>query len=242
MGGFENSECDPFQSQTCGVVYKLTPSNGSWTESVLYSFKGGSDGGNPYSGVILDQAGSFYGTTYLDGLSNFGTVFQLTCGAGRCTNTVLHSFTNGGDGGSPIGGLISDQSGNLYGVGSDGGTGGAGTVFELSPSGDSWTFTVLYNFTSPLGGQCGPRAGLFIDPVGNLYGTTYCDGAYGYGNVFELSPSNGGWTYKDLYDFRGGNDGKNPISNVSLHPNGKLYGTTSVGGTEGFGVVWELTP
>src|SRR5208282_382463 len=117
MGGLKNSDCDPFQSQTCGVVYKLTPSNGAWTESVLYSFKGGSDGGNPYSGLILDQAGNFYGTTYIGGLSGFGTVFQLTCGSGGCTNNVLHDFTNGGDGGSPIGGLIF-QSGNLYGVGS----------------------------------------------------------------------------------------------------------------------------
>jgi uncharacterized repeat protein (TIGR03803 family) len=127
-------------------------------------------------------------------------------------------------------------------VGSDGGTGGDGTVFELSPSGNGWTFTVLYNFVSPLGGECGPRAGLVMDGSGNLYGTTYCDGVSGHSNVFEVSPSNGGWAYKDLYDFTGGNDGKSPISNVLLHPNGKLYGTTSVGGTEGFGVVWELTP
>jgi len=242
MGGLKNSDCDPFQSQTCGVVYKLTPSNGAWTESVLYSFKGGSDGGNPYSGLILDQAGNFYGTTYIGGLSGFGTVFQLTCGSGGCTNNVLHDFTNGGDGGSPIGGLIF-QSGNLYGVGSDGGTGGDGTVFELSPSGSGWTFTVIYNFTSPEGAQCGPRAGLSMDAAGNLYGTTYCDGVSGYGNVFELiALKGGGWMYKDLHDFSGGNDGKNPISSVLLHPNGKLYGTTSVGGTEGFGVVWELTP
>ena len=241
MGGLGNSNCDPHQSQTCGVVYKLTPSNGSWTESVLYSFKGGSDGGNPYAGVTSDPAGNFYGTTYLGGLPNFGTAFQLTCGAGGCTENVLHSFTNGGDGGSPIGRLILDQSGNLYGVGSDGGTGGDGTIFELSPSGDSWTFTVLYNFTSPEGAQCGPWAGLSMDAGGNLYGTTYCDGVHGHGNIFELSPSGGGWTYKDLYDFTGGSDGGSPISSVLLHSNGKLYGTTSIGGTQGFGVVWELT-
>jgi uncharacterized repeat protein (TIGR03803 family) len=226
----------------CGTVYKLMPSNDGWTKSILYNFMAGSDGEMPSAGVIFDQAGNLHGTTYEGGVGKFGTVFQLTCGVGGCTNNVLHSFTNGGDGGSPVGGLILDQSGNLYGAGSDGGTGGDGTVFELSPSGDSWTFAVLYNFTSPLGGQCGPRAGLVMDAAGNLYGTTFCDGAYGYGNVFELSPSNGGWTYWDLYDFTGGNDGKNPISNVLLHSNGKLYGTTSVGGTQGFGVVWELTP
>ena len=232
----------------CGTVYQLTPSNGGWTKSVLYNFMAGSDGKMPYAGVIFDQAGNLYGTTYEGGVGNFGTAFQLTCGAGGCTDNVLHSFTNGGDGGSPIGGLIFDQSGNLYGAGSDGGTGGDGTVFELSPSGGGWTFSVLYNFTSPIGAQCGPWAGLVMDAAGNLYGTTYCDGVYGHGSVFELSPSGRGWTYKDLHDFTGGSDGGSPISNVVFDANGNLYGTASGGGNlscnngSGCGVVWEITP
>ena len=226
----------------CGTVYKLTPSNGGWTKSILYDFMGGNDGEMPYAGIVFDQAGNLYGTTYEAGVGNFGTAFQLTCGAGECTDNVLHSFTNGGDGGSPIGGLIFDQSGNLYGTGSDGGTGGDGAVFELSPSGDSWTFSVLYNFTSPIGAQCGPWARLVMDATGNLYGTTYCDGVHGHGNIFELSPSGSGWTYKDLYDFTGGSDGGSPISNVVIGANGNLYGTTSVGGAQNVGVVWELTP
>jgi uncharacterized repeat protein (TIGR03803 family) len=248
-GGLSNSSCDPFQTQTCGMVYQLTPAGSGYTESVLYSFKGGSgDGGNPYAGVVRDRSGNFYGTTYTGGTAGFGTVYQLTCGGGGCTDTILHSFTNGADGGSPFAGLIFDASGNMYGVAGDGGTGGDGTVFELSPSGGGWTFTVIYNFTSPEGGQCGPRAGLTMDTAGNLYGTTYCDGAKGYGNVFKLSPASGGWTYKNLYDFKGGTDGKNPISTVLIHPNGKLYGTALGGGdpncnpTFGCGVVWELTP
>jgi uncharacterized repeat protein (TIGR03803 family) len=247
-GGLSNGECD-HQTQTCGVLYKLTLANGAWTESILYSFKGGpGDGGNPTSSLNADQAGNLYGTTYTGGTANFGTVYQMTCDSGGCTDTILHNFTNGADGGSPIGGLIFDPSGNMYGVGSDGGTGGDGNVFELSPSGGGWTFTVLYNFTSPSGGECGPRAGLTMDSAGNLYGTTYCDGVTGYGNVFELIPSNGGWTYKDLYDFKGGTDGRNPISTVLIHPNGNLYGTASGGGDPncnppfGCGVVWELTP
>jgi hypothetical protein len=81
-----------------------------------------------------------------------------------------------------------------------------------------------------------------MDATGNLYGTTYCDGTYAFGNVFTLILSNGGWTYKDLYDFTGGNDGDHPTSNVTLHSNGKLYGTAVSGGLNGYGVVWEITP
>ncbi len=81
-----------------------------------------------------------------------------------------------------------------------------------------------------------------MDGVGNLYGTTYCDGAYGYGNVFKLTPSGAGWTYTSLHDFTGGRDGGIPISNVAFDTNGNLYGTTRAGGSQGFGVVWEITP
>ncbi len=226
-----------------GVVYELSPSG---SVSVLYSFTG-PDGRNPANGVISDSSGNLYGTTYDGGRIGYGTVFQLSQQTGE---SLLHSFTNGSDGGDVYAGLVFDVSGNgnLYGATSNSPNGG-GTVFELTPSGDSWIYTLIYSFShSGTAVDCGPWASLVMDTAGNLYGTTYCDGAFGYGNVFELSPFNGGWTYTDLYDFCAlgppCSDGGNPISVVTLDRsgNGTLYGTASTGGSQGVGVVWKLTP
>jgi uncharacterized repeat protein (TIGR03803 family) len=222
-----------------GTVYEMTGSGSNWTESVLYSFAG-TDGNAPYAGVIFDSAGNLYGTTYYGGLDSYGTVFELTKSIGW-TESCINSFRNGSDGSYPWAGLIFDQSDSkLYGATSDGGTGGGGTVFELTPGANcNWTLKTLYSFTG--GYQCGPRGTLFMDPSSsNLYGTTYCDGKYGFGNIWELIYPN--WTYKDLYDFTGANDGGNPISNVVFDANGNLYGTTYGGGSQGVGVVWEITP
>ena len=222
-----------------GIVYQLKPSGGGWTDNILYAFSG-PDGAYPNSGVIFDSAGNVYGTAYGGGPFTYGAVFQLVSSAGWAQN-LIYSFRNLDDGGYPAAGLIFDQAGNLYGASSNGGTGGGGTIFELSPGvGGTWTFTVLYSFAG--GYQCGPWGALVMDTVGNLYGTTACDGKYGFGDVFELSPGSGGWTYTNLYDFTGGTDGANPISNVLLHPNGKLYGTASAGGSQGLGAVWEIAP
>ena len=226
-----------------GLVFGLTPSNGGWTESVLYSFCGGNDGEFPFSGVILDEAGNLYGTTVLSGDGGcgegcWGTVYQLTPpGAGWKENT-LYTFQDGTDGAEPYGGLIFDASGNLYGTTLLGGSGYGGTVFELSPAGGSWTFAVVYAFI----GSGGPYSSLAMDGTGSLYGTTYLDGAYGQGNVFKLTPSSGGWTYASLYDFTGGNDGAYPMGSPVLDKNGNIYGTTSAGGANGKGVVFEITP
>jgi len=86
-----------------------------------------------------------------------------------------------------------------------------------------------------------------MDSAGSLYGTTYNDGAYGYGSAFKLTPSGSGWTFTDLHDFTGGSDGGNVWSNLVLDANGKdqevnLYGTTFSGGANGYGVVFEITP
>lgn len=216
---------------TCGVVFKLTHSGGSWTESVLYSFTGGNDGGNPYSGVIFDSAGDLYGTAYLGGASSLGTVYQLIPSGSGWTEKTLTDFSGGG--GSPIGGLTFDAQSNLYGTGFVG-----GTVFELMPSGGSWIYSLLYVF----GGFDGPFGSLTLDGAGNLYGTNATGGAYDLGFVFKLTPSNGRWTLTDLYDFTGGNDGGFPVSNAILDAKGNLYGTTFLGGTDNLGVVWEIAP
>jgi len=231
----------------CGVVFKLTPSSGSWTEKVLYQFSGGADGATPFAPVILDKAGSLYGTTYAGGNLaceagyGCGAVFQLTpSGAGWLENT-LYSFQEESDGAFPYAGLTFDQSGNLYGAVSDGGASGGGTAFELMPSGGSWTEALLYSFTGIPGQQGGPHASLVMDKGGDIYGTTEWDGAYGYGAVFKLTFSGGDWTYTALHDFAGGNDGAFPTGGVLLDANGNLYGT-AVGGAYGEAVVWEITP
>jgi len=226
-----------------GTAYKLTPSGSGYTESIIYGFGGGNDGVGPHNGLVFDSAGNLYGTTVQGGANGDGTVFQLVLGESGWTESVLYSFSNGSAGVDPFAGLIFDQSGNLYGAASDGGTAGQGTAFELTPSDGSWTYSVLYSFTAPPGGfQCGPYSNLVMDKAGNLYGTTRCAGANGLGSVFKLTLSGGSWTYSALHDFTGGSDGGYPLSNVIFDTAGNLYGTASTGGSHGDGVVWEITP
>jgi len=224
-----------------GLVYELTQSGGTWTKTDLYAFAGGADGEFPESGLIFDLAGNLYGTTFSGGTNNVGTIYQLTHSGSGWTENTLHEF--GGDG-NPTATLISDSSGNLYGAASNGGTGGGGTVFEMTPSGGNWGYNVLNNFTG--GYEAGPAAKLIMDANGNLYGTTYSDGKYKYGSVFELTPNGDGtWTEIDLYDFCAGgspcSDGANPWSNLVFDAGG-IYGTASVGGTNGDGVIFKITP
>jgi uncharacterized repeat protein (TIGR03803 family) len=235
---------------SCGVVFQLTPaSGGGWTETVLYEFTGGADGGTPYDSLVIDSDGNLYGTTNVGGASNMGTVFELSPGSnGSWTETVLHSFAGGSDGASPRAGLILKQN-KLYGTTMLGGTGTqcgpfggpCGTVFELTRSKAGWTEKVLHSFT---GGSDGgyPYAGLTLDKVGNLYGTTFQNGTNGCGTVFELKHGKGTWTENTLYEFTGGNDGKASYGGVIFDPEGDLYGATSQGGSGGGGTVFELTP
>ena len=125
------------------------------------------------------------------------------------------------------------------------GPGNGGTVYELSAG--SWNYSVLYAFT----GGSGPDESLTMDAAGNIYGTTWGDGTNFFGNVFKLAPSANGWVYTDLYDFTGGSDGANPVSNVVIDTQGNLYGTASNGGdnsrcvrtyNRGCGTVWKITP
>jgi uncharacterized repeat protein (TIGR03803 family) len=221
-----------------GTVFQLTHSGGNWTQSVLYSFTGGSDGSLPTSGLLFDKAGNLYGTTYAGGLF-YGTVFQLTPSGSGWMEDAIYEFQGGDDGGRPQAGLISDTSGNLYGATSTYGPSGNGTAFELTLSQGGWKFSVLYGFAGVFGG---PRGNLVMDATGNLYGTTYGGGANGVGSVFKLTLSNGTWTYTSLHDFTGGTDGAYPYSNLVFDANGNLYGTASSGGANRKGVVFEITP
>ncbi len=221
-----------------GTVYELAPSGNGYTESVLYSFSG-SGGRFPYAGLVFDDKGNLFGTTFAGGSDDYGTVFELTYVVGvGWTEKVLYDFEYF-DGDAPVGGLIFDSSGNLYGTTAGGGRFcGAVTVFELSPSGDTWTHKLLHSF----GCDADPVATLSMDGAGNLYGTTVRDGIYNSGIVFKLSNTENGWVYTSLHDFGGGSDGWGPIGGVAIDTDGTLYGTTSEGGDHGWGVVWMIKP
>ena len=222
-----------------GNVYELKPSNGSWTQSVLHSFTGGSDGNYPAGDVIWDQAGNLYGVTYMGGTSGDGVVYQMAPSGSGWTENVLHSFDPASDGANPDAGLIFDKSGNLYGTTTGDSTDGVGTVFMLSPAGGAWTSTVLYRFSK----WEEPRASLAMDAAGNLYGTADRGGKDRGGTIFKLTPGGGGWTYSVLKEFIDPCDeGCFPRGGVILDASGNLYGTTSGGGTYGQGVVWEIMP
>ena len=170
-----------------GTVFKLKPNpDGSWTESVLHSFAGGDGGGPTFGSLIFDAAGSLYGATEMGGAYDEGVVFRLTPNPdGTWTESVLHSFTGGDDGGAPFAPLIFDAAGNLYGATVAGGCHNNGVVFKLTPNPDgTWKETVLHTF---YGIGRNPQAGVILDAAGNLYGTTYA-GNGNNGLVFEITP------------------------------------------------------
>jgi uncharacterized repeat protein (TIGR03803 family) len=211
-----------------GVVYKLDAETGQ--ETVLYGFTGGADGAYPAAGVIRDAAGNLYGTTSSGGAANAGVVYKLDPGTGQ--ETVLHSFTGGADGGYPVGGVILDSAGNLFGTTPGGGAQGQGVVFKLDAAGHE---TVLHSFDGSDGD--GPQSGVIRDPAGNLYGTTYFGGASDAGVVFKVDAA-GQETV--LYSFTGGADGGNPQGGVIRDAAGNLNGTTFHGGGAGAGVVFQV--
>jgi uncharacterized repeat protein (TIGR03803 family) len=246
-----------------GTVFELTPTvGGQWEEKPLYAFKGGAkDGSTPTGGLIFDSAGNLYGTTQVGGEGRGGTVFELSpVSGGQWTETILHSFTynHGADGIYPYAGLVFDAAGNLYGTTLNGGGGyctdsegyrdGCGTVFELSPAaGGGWSETILHEFGKAKDGA-NPAGGLIVDAAGNLYGTTLygginSNGINSSGTAFELLPSGGSWVETVLHNFNSSSsDGSSPAAGLIFDAAGNLYGTTSVGGAQGGGIVFELTP
>jgi uncharacterized repeat protein (TIGR03803 family) len=199
-----------------GTVFELTPTADGWTETVLYSFQAGTDGSNPSSPLVMDKAGNLYGTTEFGGSGNSfcgtvggcGIVFELTPPAtqgGAWTESILYTFQGTTDGAFPNG-VILDESGNLYGTAGSGGDFhycveyGCGTVFELSPVGGTWSETTLYAFSGPPD-AVNPSSAVVMDASGNMYGASSAggSGSGGYGAIYELSPSNGGWAEKVLY-------------------------------------------
>jgi uncharacterized repeat protein (TIGR03803 family) len=216
----------------------------------LYRFTGGLDGRNPASGVILDPAGNLYGVsggsgTQCNDYSPCGNVFEVSPqAAGGWTEKVLFNF-HGLDGFAPLGRLVFDKAGKLYGTTLDGGPGacGCGSAYQLSQQPDGvWYEQVLYSFQN--NGRDGHAlySGLVFDAAGNLYGTASEGGAYGFGTVYSLSPhAAAGWTETTLYSFTGHSDGEGPTAGVIVDKTGNLYGT-AFGGKLGGGVAFELSP
>jgi len=220
----------------CGVVYAEYYLGGG--VSPLYSFTNGSDGEFPDGGVIFDQAGNLYGTAQ-GGDTGYGTVYELTLGEfGWTENTI---FDLGNHGSAPVGSLVFDEYGNLFGATRLDSVGMGflpGTLYEIKESSGTWTKSYEYDFYSE-----NPQAGVTADAACNLYGDAPGDGNYDlYGLVYKLTPSSGSWSYKTLYNFTGGNDGGQPYGSVIPDASGNLYGTTTSGGKYGVGVVWEWTP
>jgi uncharacterized repeat protein (TIGR03803 family) len=256
FGGGKGTTCDPYY-QYCGTVFELSPpktKGGKWTEKVLHSFAGGTDGANPNGGLVLDIKGDVYGTTAWGGSTTCqgpgcGTAFELKPPmktGGAWTEKIMHRFTDGNDGAGPNSGLIFDAKGALYGTTEGGGSGFNGTVFQLAKTGGThWAETILYNFSykNPDDGS-GPGGGLTLDKSGDLYGTAGAGGIYNGGVVYRLKPAGRGktWPLTVLYAFQRTPDGSGP--EASLIPDGasNLYSTTSGGGTSGNGTVFEVSP
>ena len=226
-----------------GTVFELSKVNGVWTESVLLSFTGKETGWEPYAGLLLDGSGALFGTTIYGGDNGGdGTVFTLYRSGGVWKEKVLYGFS-GADGYEPMGTLIRDKNGALYGTTEYGGAPDTGVAFMLSPSGGKWTETVLHVFDWQTGDGFYPIAGLHWAPSGSLYGTTSSGGNPGNGTVFELTQSGGAWNETILHRFgHKKGDGGLLQGGITLDKDGALYGTTFGGGKYNYGTVWKVTP
>jgi uncharacterized repeat protein (TIGR03803 family) len=215
-----------------GTLFKIAPDG---TETIVRSFGFGSDGAFPRSQPAIDKSGNIYGTTNGGGGSvncdgGCGTVWEYDADG---KYKVLHKF-DFTDGSQPVGQMLRDSAGNLYGIATNGGPNNQGEVFEYTGDGK---FKVLHTFAGTDGAY--PEGSLIQDRAGNIYGTTEGGGSNNNGTVFEIQ-SHGGFT--TLYSFTGGNDGANPVGGLARDKSGTLYGTAGNGGANGAGTVFSLVP
>ena len=228
-----------------GIVFELVrgPAS-SWSEVVLHDFPSSpNDGQGPTSGLVFDADGHLYGTTEGGGGDyRYGTVFEMAPGAANTWDeTIIHRFEFNDRGCCPYAGVIMDRTGNLFGI--------AHTAFELSHDSHGWKETALHDFTGKHGDGSVPFAGLVMDVEGNLYGITEQGGGGGCGGgcgiSFELHrQADGKWkeTITHTFGIRNG-DGASPgVGALVIDGSGNLYGTTSVGGSTGYGTIFRLTP
>jgi len=205
------------------------------SERGLHSFSGNPDGVEPNSGLTLDAGGNLYGVTFSGGTSGFGVVYKLTRSGSGYSESILYTFKGGAnDGANPSGNLAIAPDGTIFGT-TEGGGVGNGVVYELTPSGDTYTETILHAFGY---GQTPANAGVIRDKAGNLYGETAGGGTFTDGTVYELKHTASGYKYATLYSFNG-NDGNYPSGGLIMDSQGNLYGTTISGGNY-MGNVFEL--
>lgn len=228
----------------CGTVYKLSLSNGSWTEKVLYTFDQNSDGYYPTPGITIDKSGSLYGTTYSGGGYGYGIVFRLKHSKRRWREVMLYAFNGSTNYRNPNGYLTLDSAGNILGSTTGGSSGcdyQCGLIFKLSRSKNGqWVESAVYTFDGPHGAS--PNAGLLLDSAGNFYGSTMLGGDNNFGEVFELKPGND-WTIQLLYSFTGQGADEIPNPGLIFGPGGSLYGTTPGSyDSQYYGEVFELVP
>ena len=230
----------------CGTVYKIT-ANG--LKGNIHSFTSTADGTNPFSGLIMGFDGFLYGTTQTGGsINNAGAVYKIS--QTGIVESVISSFSGvNGDGALPVGNLIMDNIGNLYGTTFAGGSlNNKGTVYKIDPAGNK---SILYAFTGINGDGANPSSNLLLAKDGTLYGTTQYGGiscainSDGCGTVFKITPDGKEST---LYNFSGANgDGANPYAGLIMDDAGNLYGTTQYGGSKcsinsnGCGTVFKIT-
>jgi uncharacterized repeat protein (TIGR03803 family) len=231
-----------------GAVYELSPqSDGTWNETILYSFGPSPDGASSGSSVIFDSAGNLYGTTNGGGANQGGTVYELSPNStGGWTEKILYNFPASSE---PWAKVVFDSKGNLYGTTVEGGVYGWGSVWELLPQSDgTWAYRTLHNFSGQSdGGDI--ISNLIFDSANNLYGAALAGGADwakasgGYGDIFKLAPAPGGdWDFNVVFSFDD-TDGTGPaVGGLTLDSAGNLYGAAEGGGSLGHGVVFEVTP
>ncbi|HEX4157494.1 MAG TPA: choice-of-anchor tandem repeat GloVer-containing protein [Rhizomicrobium sp.] len=221
--------------ENAGSIFKVD-AGGNYT--LLHSFTcAANDGCYPnLTPMIMDKKGDILGVTAYGGAAGgWGVIYKLETSSNKLK--ILYSFSGGSDGGYPMGAVLQDKAGNLYGTTLNGGVGfgnnGEGVVYKLAKGVQSVLYTV------PAGGSGPYGAGLVMDAAGNLFGTTSFSGADQRGSVFKIDPSG---NETDLYSFSGGADGDSPWAPVTLTSKGELYGTTVYGGAAGSGVFFKLTP
>ncbi len=204
-------------------------------ETLLYSFRGGSDGAFPYSGIYQVSSGDIYGLTDAGGTHNQGVLYQMALDG---TETVLHSFGAGSDASTPeYTTLVQGSDGYLYGTTYQGGTNGEGAAFKIKPDGTG--YNVIYSFGTTQAEGYNPISGMVFGTDGNLYGITSFGGSNNKGLAFKLTTSG---TFTPLHSFGGSGDGDYPQAALTLGRDGNFYGTTSSGGAHSLGVVFKMTP
>jgi uncharacterized repeat protein (TIGR03803 family) len=226
-----------------GTLYEMSPSSSGWTETIRHSFGSSrKDGSNPETGVLLGKIQShLYGSTVY---GNAG-VYRLWFIKGHWVEQTIHYFDSALNGGEQTGGdLVIDHGLNIYGASNNAGANMTGSVWEMVYHvNQARTFSLLYSFGADGSGDgTHPQSGVIVGANGTIYGTTGFGGSNDNGIVFALTKSNNQWQETILYKFTGGSDGGTPVGQLIQDKQGNLYGVALRGGTNGGGVVFEVTP